>query len=194
MAEGKGVREEKERRREGSRVSVEQLIAIGVTDPTEQANLLGFDAQQAASSPKEEERRRTGAAANEEEGGTRRGAAANREEAASPAHVRSAARDVLQRRPGPCENCGKVPSDRAGSTQFLSCSNCRSADYCSIDCQRKHWIAAHRAVCAARQQKHARGGAEEAAVAPGGQERAAAASQQGKGGGGQARSSSRHAA
>lgn len=116
-------------------VSVAQLIAIGVTDPREQASLLGFDPQQdtsplPAKGPSSNPLPSSSAlpalcASVEVEGGRSEGAG----------------------RPGRCENCKRQPSDPSLNGQFLTCGSCRRVDYCSLDCQRQHWLSAHRLVC-----------------------------------------------
>ena len=49
-----------------------------------------------------------------------------------------------QETPGPCARCKAVPGDEEA---FLRCLQCDSVDYCSIECQHKHWSAGHRAEC-----------------------------------------------
>ena len=46
--------------------------------------------------------------------------------------------------PGPCAWCKAVPGDEGA---FLRCLQCDSVDYCSVECQHKHWSAGHKAQC-----------------------------------------------
>eukprot|EP00798_Chlamydomonas_sp_ICE-L_P007285 gene7285-401_t len=48
-----------------------------------------------------------------------------------------------------CDNCEKVE----GGKQFSRCSACRSARYCSKECQTAHWASGHKKECKKLQQK-----------------------------------------
>jgi hypothetical protein len=68
----------------------------------------------------------------------------------------------LQKRDECCWNCGKTAKDvaKAGAGEgvgssssssankkLLKCSRCKRALYCSAECQKVHWKAAHKAMC-----------------------------------------------
>ena len=60
--------------------------------------------------------------------------------------IQPACPDLQGKCPGACASCGGLPS--ALATQFLRCAKCRSVDYCSIQCQKSHWLAVHNTECA----------------------------------------------
>ena len=60
--------------------------------------------------------------------------------------IQPACPDLQGKCPGACASCGGLPSTLA--TQFLRCAKCRSVDYCSIQCQKSHWLAVHNTECA----------------------------------------------
>ena len=64
-----------------------------------------------------------------------------------PAFRASVARELL-----PCHlpDCDRVEQTRG---EFLMCSGCRRVQFCSVECQRAHWLGGHRFVCARICQK-----------------------------------------
>ena len=71
---------------------------------------------------------------------------------------------VSMLQPSHCFYCGALPSStRKDGTKyrFRRCARCKSVDYCSERCQRKHWKESHKSECpllegkVAREAKHA---------------------------------------
>ena len=53
---------------------------------------------------------------------------------------------LLDKTASSCAQCKVSPF--ASTKQFLRCAKCHSLDYCSIECQKKHWLATHKSACA----------------------------------------------
>ena len=148
-------------------LTVEQLVAIGVTDPDEQANLLGFQpsspsrahkpqaagthcnnmtthsnqssANDTQDSPARRARDAVALAGQGNAGGPSQHAAhgGRASESLAPWTEVAAAK---QHQPALCALCKAAPS-------VLCCSKCKSVDYCSVSCQQKHWLTGHRREC-----------------------------------------------